>query len=423
MPTRANPSRHLRALLPCLFVGLPLLACKVTVVDGDDDDASAPEASADASAMQDASTQQDATASASAIDGAPDEPDEDGGDEGLAMGDEDGGTAGEQDSGPPPPVLAEVTTIGVGVGGDSFCADGSFSVTIQPTDSEGDLFIPAAAEVTCTASIDTQAVSCEVRDVACTTGSESSDAATALLVIIDDSASMNNNDPDEKRADACAAFVDHVGSGAFIAITDFGRQSTAPADELGVLQDFTDDLAVARAACMAIETGGQGTPIYGSVIDAVEVFLPSARQAHGQDLNYAVLLLSDGEPGDSGTREEALAAARQAQVPVFTVGLGPAAEGASNADSDAITVLQELSEETGGSYASSADADGLESLFMQVASAVRRGRCQVSARIDTESFTVGQSIEGTIVLQSGQASTSYAFTVPASELADSRCSP
>ena len=55
-----------------------------------------------------------------------------------------------------------------------------------------------------------------------------------------------------------------------------------------------------------------------------------------------MLLLSDGEPNSDDKRDACHAAAKAAQIPVFTVGLGPAAEGDMNVDPDAVKVLREL---------------------------------------------------------------------------------
>lgn len=329
-----------------------------------------------------------------------------------------GGAGGE---GPTAIPVKTISTVGVGLSGDTFCATGDFAVTIQPRDEEGEIVLREEAAYGCTAAIGGESLECAVKEVACFGGSASSESQTVVLVVLDDSGSMDDNDPDEQRAEACSALIDQLGDGDVVAITDFGHGGTSPALALRTLQGYTDDKDLARAACESIYTGPTGTPIYGSVVDAVEVFLPLAEESYG-DVSFSVVMLSDGEPdADVASHEEALEAATEADVPIFTVGLGPAAEGFEGSSTTAIEVLQQLSEETGGAYASSADADGLEGLFEQVGSVVREGRCEVSATLTADSFPVGGAVEGTLELTDSEASSEFSFTVPVSEVEASKC--
>ena len=66
---------------------------------------------------------------------------------------------------------------------------------------------------------------------------------------------------------------------------------------------------------------------------------------------------------------------------MFTVGLGPAAEGDPNVDAEAVKVLRELANDTGGSYASASDPAQLDNLFRNMGTALARGSCKTTAKI------------------------------------------
>ncbi len=315
--------------------------------------------------------------------------------------------------------VEQVSTIGVGVTADTFCSTGAFTVTILPQSDQGGLVPVGPTDVTCTASLSGQNLTCAVNGVNCVSGSGGA-SQTAVLIIMDESSSMDTNDPEAKRSEACVSFVNQLNPTDVVLLADFGNGGVSPASALRTVQAFTADKDLARAACQKATTGSWGTPIYGSVVDAAEVFLPMAEQQYGANVNFSVLMLTDGEPAsDTANREQALAAARTAQVPIYTVGLGPAAEGSSSSNATAIGVLQELSQETQGAYASSVLADGLTSLFQHMGTAVRQGKCQVSATLTASQFAVGGSVQGTITNQS--LTTTYGFTVPTSTLAESKC--
>jgi hypothetical protein len=351
--------------------------------------------------------------------------------------------------------VEEVSTIGVGVTADVFCKSGDFGVTIQPRDGKGEVVISSDLQVTCTASTQgAGSIACDVTAVECTPGSAASGRRTVALAIIDDSGSMAGSDPSEERKKACVEFVSSLGADDAVAISDYGPSPTeggkaTSTTDLRVLEDFTTDKAKAAAACEKIVASG-GTPLYESVEQGVEKLLVSARKVYG-DANYILLLLSDGMPTGALPKQDAIGAAQAEGIPVYTVGLGPAAEGGTietpfqcTADADctaiagagasckpaaagganvchvpstdpgAVQVLQELASETSGAYAAATDATALEQLFRNVSSAAVEGKCTVSARLDLSATTVsqGEKIEGTLEVGKGKASTTYGFTVP-----------
>jgi hypothetical protein len=341
------------------------------------------------------------------------------------VGSGDAGDAGDADSGdaaPPKPVVKDVDTIGVGVSGDLFCKDGSFTITVQPRDAEGNLVTPELEDLSCSSMLGTDSIDCSVQSVSCDAGGAAPNARTVVLVIVDDSGSMDDNDPDGKRQEACASFVEQLGADDIVAITDFGNGGTAPATALQTVQGLTDDKMLARDACASLQSGPVGTPIYGSVVDAASIFLPAAVEQYGKNVNFSVLMLSDGQPdSDTASREQGLQAIADNKFPIYTVGLGPAAEGSDSSDATATQTLQELSQASGGAYASSVAPEGLGGLFEQVGSVVRKGSCEVSASLHADAFASGELVSGQLRFASGDLTTDFSFNVPSSELEASRC--
>jgi hypothetical protein len=326
------------------------------------------------------------------------------------------------DAAPPRPEIDEVDSIGVGVSGDQFCSDGTFTITVQPKDAEGNLIEPLPEELSCTARAGEAEVDCSIEGVTCDPGGDAASERTVVLVIVDDSGSMDDNDPDGLRKEACTSFVDQLGPTDVVAITDFGNGGTSPASALQTVQGLTEDKALARAACESLVSGPTGTPIYGSVVDAANVFFPAAKEQFGDKVNFSVLMLSDGEPdSDTSDRDTALAAIADAKFPIYTVGLGPAAEGFDGSNPTAITTLQELSQNSRGAYASSVAPEGLGGLFEQIGSVVREGSCTVSAALHADAFASGDLVEGQLNFSNGDVSTDFSFNVPLSELEASRC--
>ncbi len=353
-----------------------------------------------------------------------------------------------------PGAVAHVTTIGAGRSADPLCKTGEFSVTLQPRNAVGEVVLPESLAVACgSAKAGAMGLNCGIQNVECTPGSQDTGQRTVALVILDDSGSMKSNDPDNLRRTACADFVASLDADDAVAITDYGPQpSEGSVDkgtkELRIIQDFTTDKNKAIAACQQAEAGG-GTPLYEAVAEGVDQMLVEARAKYAGG-HYSMLLLSDGKPSSSSDREVALEAAKRENIPIYTVGLGPAAEGklragysscASDADctsvgsacrtapdatesvchlpdfsQKAVQVLQELSNETLGAYASATNPEALEFLFKNVSSAVREGKCTVSARLDLGSaLAIGERVVGTLAVGTGKAKSNYEFTVPLPE--------
>jgi hypothetical protein len=73
--------------------------------------------------------------------------------------------------------------------------------------------------------------------------------------------------------------------------------------------------------------------------------------------------------------------ATQLNIPIYTIGLGPAAIGTTGSSAAAVDVMQQLSASTGGAYASLATAGALENAFGALATGLAVGYYVVELRI------------------------------------------
>ncbi|HEY0468737.1 MAG TPA: vWA domain-containing protein [Polyangiaceae bacterium] len=293
--------------------------------------------------------------------------------------------------------------------------DGGYGLTLLPKDAQGKVLLGQGLTVNIT--IDRpDGFTSVVRDTDCSEPPD--DSGLSVGVIIDDSGSMSSSDPDLKRKDAAVAFLDTLSDDDEVLLTDYGATgsnlrdlvcaaASASADCLPSSAGFTDDKAALLAAVEGITASG-GTPLYASCRQMVP--LVAARKGRKQ----AILLLSDGQPSDSSLKADCHAAAQAAGIPIFTVGLGPAAENETNSLASAVTVLREIATETSAAYASANDPKELTALFTAVAEALTQGKCDSNALLNEYSkLTVGTRVTGTVSVGDKQAKGTFEFVAPA----------
>jgi hypothetical protein len=257
--------------------------------------------------------------------------------------------------------------------------------------------------------------------------------AISVGVIIDDSGSMEDNDPRSLRKAATISFLKALGTGDKVLLSDYGPgfvdalrdlrcvadarakskadttspDSTDAADVCSSVKPVfsADKGALIRATEEIVSSGG--TPLYESCVEMISL-VDSVK-----DGRRGVLLLSDGLPDSDDKRDACHAAAKAAHIPVFTVGLGPAAEGNEFVDAEAVKVLRELSTDTGGSYASANDANQLDDLFRNMGTALARGSCRTTARIARVSeIAPGDKVKGEVTVGSNRATASFELVAP-----------
>jgi hypothetical protein len=184
----------------------------------------------------------------------------------------------------------------------------------------------------------------------------------SVAILLDSTGSMLTNDPQRIRVDAGRELVEVLDIEDEAAVGDFRLpgQTTAGFRNLRLLQDFTSDHVLLRDALEQV--GAQGsTPFYDAMLDGIDLF-----DLH-DTTNPAIVALTDGQENASkfGNFGNVVAAAVAANIPIFPVGLGT--------DVD-FTKLQQLAEQTGGTFASALHPEELTHLFESLGVAVTAGR-------------------------------------------------
>jgi hypothetical protein len=313
----------------------------------------------------------------------------------------------------------KITVVGTSVT-SALYVSGELGLTTIPKDLSDEAVLDSGLkvdiEITSPAELATSigATECTVPDA--------SKTSVAIGVIIDDSGSMSGNDPNKLRKSATVSFLNTLGSEDRVLLTDYGSSGShlrdllcqsnlapgAPDASCSPPQaNFSSDKAALVKATEQIENAGS-TPLFESCVEMMPL-VDSVK-----DGRRGVLLLSDGEPNSSSKRDACHAAAKAAQIPVFTVGLGPAAEGAPSASPNAVKVLRELATETGGSYASANDPAQLDSLFRNMGTALARGSCRTTVTIANAAAKIqpGTKVSGEVSIGSKGAKAKFEFIAP-----------
>jgi hypothetical protein len=332
----------------------------------------------------------------------------------------------------PGEVNAEVTSVivvGTSVTNKIY-ENGQYGITLVPKDATGQAVLGAGLKVGITINTPPTFTS-QVTMSECTQTQAPGGAGLAVGVIIDDSGSMSGSDPTLKRKDATVAFIDTIGAGDEVLLTDYGPfgnnlrnlvcvQAAAPATggfapasanaacAATMSNAFTSDKAVLKAATAQIRASG-GTPLYESCVQMVPLVAAKAGK------RQAILLLSDGAPNASPMEAKCTADAIAAGIPIFTVGLGPAAEKPNGGGSqpNAVKVLRELSSATGGVYASADLPEQLMALFSNVGTALSQGKCGSLAILNEYlQLLPGTSVVGTVTVGDNNATGTFQFVAP-----------
>lgn len=312
--------------------------------------------------------------------------------------------------------VTEVVVVGTSVT-SALLKTGELGVTTLPKDAKAEAVLGRGLKVSIQIASPMK-LDVDVLDTECTTP-DTSKTGLAVGVILDDSGSMGSSDPQRKRKDATVSFLNTLGAGDRVLLTDYGKTGNDLRDLLCVSQTggkcsppepkFSSDKAALIKAAELIANGG-GTPLYESCVQMAPLVDTQ------KDVRRGVLLLSDGRPNSEAKRQACHDAAKAAQIPVFTVGLGPAAEGDARADARAVKVLRELSTETGGSYASANDPAQLDGLFQNMGAALAKGSCRTTAKVrGFDQLKPGMKVTGEISVGNKGAKATFEIVAPERE--------
>ena len=151
---------------------------------------------------------------------------------------------------------------------------------------------------------------------------------------------------------AATDFIEQLGDNDEAAIIKY-------ATTIEITQGFTSDKTALINAIQSTPNVGQQTAFYDSLNEAITAISASAKD------RKAIIINTDGEDNDGdgnplsdSTMGEIIDAAAANGVPIFTVGIG------DRVDPD---ILEQISEDTGGTFSSSATSDNLTTIYSQLA--------------------------------------------------------
>jgi len=313
-------------------------------------------------------------------------------------------------SAPQAPRVTALAVAGIRVASASFSADGTFELGLVATDTHGDAILSTSVKVTADiTSVGNSSASLPAITVKQTRAVQPSGLPVAAGIDIDDSGSMSSNDQNRLRAAAAQTFwetVFTVRSTNQIALFDDIEHGL---NDSRLLQDWTSDRTLLAAQLSRLAASG-GTPLYESVLDVIG-YVNTSRAA--SQFQRVMLLMTDGQPNSNTNRTNAITAAKNAGIPIHTVGLGPASDVSPLREASAVQAVRELAEQTGGVYASATDAAALAPLFQTLAQVSSQGQLITAFQI-TPVPASGMRISGTVTVTSGggTATANWSFVAP-----------
>ncbi len=226
----------------------------------------------------------------------------------------------------------------------------NLSAVVNVVDNNGRP-VPALASDSFSATVDGQPA--HVQGVQMVVDSQLS---LAVVLVVDVSGSMAGQ-PLAAAQSAAAEFVNALSPQDTVAVLSFN-------DEVTTVQQSTSDKAKAISSLQALTAGGN-TALFEATSQGV------AQAVESKSLRPVIILLSDGvDYGGKSTvsRDESIAQARSADIPVYTIALG------SDVDK---AYLTELAQATGARFLETPSPEGLSQLYTDIG-ALLRGQYVVS---------------------------------------------
>lgn len=294
----------------------------------------------------------------------------------------------------------------------TFQQTGEFVLELIPSTRQGQSLVTEQWAITSTltapAGLSPAFVSQQIRPP------DTTPADVALLV--DNSESMLENDPDRLRVTA-AELVWNTLLGqqpGQVSLLYFGFGPLAPTlgfSATRLLQSWTSDPSALTGILDTLQVG-TSSRIYSSALDVVEWFDTTTSPDHRRVL----LLMTDGKLNREGgaTVTEVLASAQRAHVNIGTVGLGPASDRGPTSEAEAVTLLQELANGSGGLYAGAATPERLSSTLLSLTAWSSTGVLVSTFRLSPIP-AAGTQVTGTVELDNqtfGKAQGPWSFIAP-----------
>lgn len=237
----------------------------------------------------------------------------------------------------------------------------------------------------------------------------------SLALLVDNSSSMSTNDPESLRIGAATLLWETVlreRPNGQVSLLYFGVRNS-PSSGFGataLLRDWTSDPANLAGALDTLSAGA-GSQIYTSTLEVTR-WIDSTTPGEAR---RALLLLTDGQLNrETNSSVEVLEAARQAGVSIGTVALGPASDRSTDPDPEAVALLQELANGTGGLYSGAATPERLSSTLVSLTSPGSVGALHARFKLSPVPG-IGSQVTGTVRLaheSHGSVRGGWSFTAP-----------
>jgi Ca-activated chloride channel family protein len=179
------------------------------------------------------------------------------------------------------------------------------------------------------------------------------DTVTLSVVLLLDYSRSITREPDNvtDMENAAIGFVNELGNNDEAEIIVYGTT-------VAVSQSFTNNKNLLVDAIQNPPNVGIHTALYDALIEAVDDITGSSKERR------AIIIITDGRdddgtgnPQSTSSLTDVITDANGFGVPVFTVGLG-------NAD---VGILQQLADDTGGTFSPSTTSDNLATIYQQLA--------------------------------------------------------
>lgn len=215
----------------------------------------------------------------------------------------------------------------------------------------------------------------------------------AVALTIDKSGSMGGQKIIDAK-NAAIEFVNQMNANDKGAIISFNDQVT-------VNQSFTSDKNLLINAINSLVSGG-GTAIYDALIESVN-------QTFTQTGRKAIILLTDGaDINSTHTLQEAINSARNANLPVYTIGLGVPT------GSPEELVLQQIADSTGGQYYNAPNSSDLQQLYLSIAQQLQNQYKITYNTHNPNADGTTRTVEISVNYQGDTDSKTKAYTAPVS---------
>ena len=305
------------------------------------------------------------------------------------------------------PEIVEVTVVGTQIPTD-FLQTGEFGITAVSLDGDGNAVlsddVDAEVRITQPEEINPQV---SLRQV-----NTPRDVTQAIALDIDASSSMAGTDPTRARVQGAKSLVDILSTSSSdfeVAVYEYSGSGAR------LLQQYTADTDSLNTALDRVGANGS-TPTYRSLLTIMETMEATKPES---EFARTIVLLSDGQPTDSGLRTDACAAAQQNGIPVYSIGLGPASDIDQNSQA-AVDEMRAIADCSGAAYAG-IDPQNVDSsavlIFNSIGLAAAVGSTVFDVEISNSDLNIisrGDLVVGEIEMSSGggSASATFSFRVP-----------